>query len=329
MIALDPPQHTKLRGLVSQAFTPRSIVNLEPRIRRLAAELLDRALGTGVVDLVEAFSGPLPMLVIAEMLGVAASDQATFYRWNDVLLRMSHTLAGSPASAAISQEFMAATAEMDQYLAGTLEARRSKPTDDLLSRLAEAQIEGERLTRKEILGFFQLLLLAGSETTTNLVSNAIRCFLENPDQLRQLRAEPELLSSAIEEVLRYRSPFQWMFRVAKRDVDLHGFRVPAGAVVLAMMGAANRDPQQFDAPNRFDLRRNPNAHVAFGSGIHSCLGAALARLEAKVALSEFLGRVGEFSLATDQPLEPRQGLHVHGPAHLPLRVCRKGMEATA
>jgi cytochrome P450 len=320
MIFLDPPQHTKLRALVSQAFTPRSVANLEPGIRLLACELLERGLVDGELDLVEVLSGPLPMLVIAELLGVPKSDQTRFHRWNNVVLRMSYTIAGSPECDAIRKEYNAATAEMDQYLSLALEERRSQPADDLLSRLAEAQVDGERLTRREILGFFQLLLLAASETTTNLVSNAVLCFLENSDQFRQLRAEPELLPSAIEEVLRHRSPLQWMFRLAKRDVHLHGYQIPAGAVVLALMGSANRDPQQFHDPDRFDLRRNPNPHVAFGHGIHSCLGAALARLEAKVALREFLARVGELSLATNDPLEPRQGLHVHGPAHLPLRV---------
>jgi cytochrome P450 len=179
-------------------------------------------------------------------------------------------------------------------------------------------LDGERLTQVEILGFFQLLLLAGSETTTNLINNAILCFIEHPGQLARLRAAPELLPSAIEEVLRYRSPLQWMFRVTTREVEMHGQAIPAGKVVLVMMGSANRDPKQFPNPNDFDITRNPNPHVAFGHGIHFCLGAALARLEAKVALTEFLERVGDFKLASDTPWEPRKGLHVHGPTRLPL-----------
>jgi cytochrome P450 len=207
-----------------------------------------------------------------------------------------------------------------------LAERRESPKDDLLTRLLHAELDGARLSHAEILGFFQLLLLAGSETTTNLVNNAILCFIENPEQLARLRAAPELLPSAIEEVLRYRSPLQWMFRVTTREVQLHGETIPAGKVMLVMMGSANRDPKQFREPNRFDITRNPNPHIAFGHGIHFCLGAALARLEAKIALTEFLNRIDDFQFASDTPWEPRKGLHVHGPTHLPLRfVSNKGL----
>ena len=175
------------------------------------------------------------------------------------------------------------------------------------------------MTRGDILGFFQLLLLAGSETTTNLINSAILCFIENPAELERVRARVELLPSAIEEVLRYRSPLQWVFRVATRDVELHGRVIPAGKVVLGMIGAANRDPTVFADAGRFDVARDPNPHIAFGHGVHFCLGAPLARLEARVGLTEFLGRVRRFELAGDGPWKPRRGLHVHGPQRLGIR----------
>jgi cytochrome P450 len=165
----------------------------------------------------------------------------------------------------------------------------------------------------------QLLLVGGQETTANLINNAVLCFLENPDQLAQWRAQPDLLPSAIEEVLRYRSPVQWMPRATRRDVELHGQMVPAGQLVLPMIGSANRDPRQFRDANRFDITRTPNPHLAFGHGIHSCLGAPLARLEAQIALADFLERVKGFELASDEPWEPRKALHVLGPSRLPIR----------
>jgi cytochrome P450 len=320
MIFLDPPRHTKTRGLISRAFTPRSVANLEPRIRELSRGLLDAVVERGEMDLAADFSVPLPMRVIAGMLGVPAADHRRFERWNDAILKMSYTISGSPEEArAATEEFRAVTVEMSAYLTGLLAERRATPQDDLLTRLAEAEVDGERLTPAEILGFFQLLLLAGQETTTNLINNAVLCFVECPDQLARLRAAPELLPAAIEEVLRYRSPLQWMYRVTRREVDLHGRRIPAGKLVLLMIGSANRDPQQFRDAARFDIARDPNPHVAFGHGPHFCLGAPLARLEARIALTDILERLPQFALASAEPWPPRQGLHVHGPARLPIR----------
>lgn len=319
MIFMDPPRHSKLRALVSQAFTPRSIANLEPRIKELSRELLAPCIERGKMDLADDFSVQLPMMVIAEMLGVPVADRPRFKVWNDVLLNMSYTVPGGAKAEGATNEFFAATAEMNDYLTGLLEQRRVKPKDDLLTRLLTAQVDGERLTREEILGFFQILLLAGSETTTNLVNNAILAFVENPDQLARLQVAPNLLLSAIEEVLRYRSPLHWMFRVVKRDTQLHGQSIPAGKVILAMIGSANRDPKQFPAPNRFDITRDPNPHIAFGHGLHFCLGAALARVEARIALSDLLTRLKNIEPASTDPWEPRRGLHVHGPTHLPIR----------
>jgi cytochrome P450 len=196
---------------------------------------------------------------------------------------------------------------------------RSVRLDALLARLVEAEVDGERLTQEEILGFVQLLLVGGQETTVNLINNAVLSLLEHPDQLALLRATPELLPSAIEEVLRYRSPFQWMTRATTREVELHGQIIPAGKLVLPVMGAANRDPRQFPDANRLDIRRDPNPHIAFGHGIHACLGAPLARLEARIALGDFLERVDTFELASNEPWEPRKALQVLGPTRLPIR----------
>jgi cytochrome P450 len=315
----DPPRHTRLRALVSQAFTPRSVANLEPRIRELSRELLDRTVERGEMDLAADYSVPLPMTVIAEMLGIPAADRPRFQRWSDVILNMSHTVPGGAEAAGAAREFRAVTAEMDAYLTEVLGRRRAVPQDDLLTRLALAEVDGERLTQQDILGFFQLLLVGGQETTTNLINNALLCLVENPDQIARLREAPGLLPSAIEEVLRYRSPLQWMFRVTRRDAPVDGQVIPAGKVVLAMIGSANRDPRQFRDAGRFDIARDPNPHIAFGHGIHFCLGAPLSRLEARIALADLLERVKGFALATDEPWEPRRALHVHGPARLPIR----------
>ncbi len=323
MIFFDPPRQTKLRGLISRAFTPRMIAGLEPRIRELTRELLDAALENDQTDLAASFSVPLPMKVISGMLGIPADDWERFCAWSDSILKLSYTIAGGEASKAAAEEYYAVNAEMHAYLPEMIESRRGEPREDLLSRLAEAEVDGERLTDEEIIAFCQLLLIAGHETTTNLINNAVVSLLENPGELARLRATPELLPSAIEEVLRYRSPLQWMFRATTREVELGGQTIPAGTVVLPVIGSANRDPKVFADPSRFDITRDPNPHIAFGHGIHFCLGAPLSRMEARIALTELLARTESFELATDGPWQPRKALHVHGPATLPIRFERR------
>lgn len=326
-IFFDPPRHTKLRGLLAKAFTPRVVANLEPTIRELSQQLLDRTVPRGEMDLATEYSVPLPMMVIAHMIGIPLSDWERFKRWSDGILTLSYTLRGLDDAEAMRafDEFIAVTAEMSAYLTEMIGQRRSSrsPTDaaqaDLLSRLLEAEVDGQRLTQEEILGFFQLLVVGGQETTANLINNAILCFIENPDQLGRLRENMELLPSAIEEVLRYRSPLQWAMRTPAHDIEMCGQTIPAGKLVLAMIGSANRDPQQFPDPARFDISRNPNPHLAFGNGIHFCMGAALARLEAKIALNDLLQRTKGMSLASNEPWTPRRALHVHGPSHLPIQ----------
>jgi cytochrome P450 len=316
----DPPRHARLRTLIAAAFTPRAIAGLAPRIRELSQTLLDRSIARGEMDLAADYAVPLPMRVISDLLGVPEADQPRMIRWSDAILNMSLTIptAGSQAAAAES-EFAASTAEVDDYLTGLLAERRAQPRDDLLTRLVQVEVEGQRLTQDEIRGFFQLLLVGGQETTTNLITCAVLCLLENPDQFALLRERMDLLPSAIEEVLRYRSPFQWMFRFTTRDTELHGHAIPARKMILAMIGSANRDPKHFPDAERFDIQRDPNPHLAFGHGIHFCLGAPLARLEARIALTDLFTRLPDLSLATNEPWEPRKALHVHGPKRLPIR----------
>jgi cytochrome P450 len=321
-IFFDPPQHTKMRTLISRAFTPKSIANLDPRIRELSRELLNKALASDQCDLAADYSVPLPMMVIAEMIGIPVEDWSRFRQWSDTILKLTYTMRGMEADAEAAtamQAFRSVTVEMNEYLGHMIAQRRAAPRDDLLTRLVTAEADGQRLTQHDILGFFQLLVVGGQETTANLINNAVLCFIDNPNQLALLRSRPELLPGAIEEVLRCRSPLQWLMRTPTRDIALHGQSIPAGKLVLAMLGSANRDPQQFREPDRFDIHRDPNPHIAFGHGIHSCLGAALSRMEARIALSDLLSRTKHFELANNDPWVPRKALHVHGPASLPLR----------
>jgi cytochrome P450 len=320
----DPPAHAKLRGLISRAFTPRTIASLEPRIRELSRRLLDPMLAPGRdrIDLAADYAVPLPMMVISEMIGIPLADWPRFKRWSDVILTLSYTRSGGPEAGQALADFTAVTQEMSAYLTDMIAHRRAHPGDDLLTRLMEAEVDGQRLTHQEILSFFQLLVIGGQETTANLINNAILCFLDYPDQLALLRREPNLLESAVEEVLRYRSPFQWAMRTPTRDVEMHGVTLPARKLVLAMIGSANRDPTQFPDPERFDITRSPNPHLAFGNGIHFCMGAPLARMETSIALADLLARLAHFEYAGDGPWAPRRALHVHGPTSLPLHVVR-------
>ena len=318
-IFADAPRHTALRGLVSRAFTPRSVAQLEPRIHELAHALLDLHADHETLDLVSDLALPLPLMVIAELLGVPAAEWRTFRGWSDAILGLVSVVGGGPRATAAIAAYRLAHEEMQHYLGPLLASRRSPGDDDLLRRLVHAEVDGARLTVDEIVSFFELLLFAGHETTSNLIANAVLCLLEHPRQLDRVRAEPDLWPSAIEEVLRFRSPVQGVFRATRRDTTLGGRTIPAGRLVLVMIGAANRDPRQFERPNEFDVARSPNGHVTFGHGIHFCIGAALARLEARVVLPVLFDRLPALSLAERTPWEPRPSFHVHGPSRLPVR----------
>jgi cytochrome P450 len=321
LIFFDPPRHTKLRALVAKAFTPPAIAALEPRIVEVARHLLDQHRRSETWDLVGEFSVPLPLMVIAEMIGIPSDEYATFKRWSDAMLGLAETISAEGAQKHdASVAFGVASGEMREYLKHLLADRRRAPREDLLTRLLEGSVDGEVLTADEILGFFQLLLLAGNETTTNLISNAVLSLTENPEQLALLRAKPDLLPAAIEETLRFRSPVQLVFRQTTCDVEVGGQHIPADNLVLLVIGSANRDSAIFPNAEQFDVERDPNPHIAFGHGIHFCLGAPLARLEARIALREFFTRFEHFERAENEPWQPRKAFHVHGPTCLPIKV---------
>ena len=315
----DPPNHTKMRALISRSFTPRMVTELEPQIRQLSTRLLDAVIEKGSMDLALEYAVPLPMRVISHMIGIPTSDWALFKQWSDTILRLSYARSGGEQGQKVLQDFTSVTAEMSAYLQQMSEERRAHPREDLLSRLLAAEVDSQRLTHEEILGFVQLLIVGGQDTTANLINNAILCLAENQDQRELLRTEPRLLGPAIEEVLRYRAPLQWVMRTPKQDVELHGQTIPAGKLVLVMIGSGNRDAKYFYDSERFDIRRDPNPHIAFGHGNHSCLGAALARMEARLALPDLLCRLEHLEVDCLNTWSPRQALHVHGPASLPVR----------
>jgi cytochrome P450 len=286
LISTDPPDHTRIRRLLSRAFTPKAIADLEPRLRAVCGEfvegLLANAAGVGA-DLVSDLAIPFPVTVIAELLGIPAERRGDFRRWSDAL---SGALSGDwdPAEA------QAAGHELVSFMAEVVEQRRAHPGSDLIGRLMAgmAQDDPDALTVAEIMMIAILLLVAGNETTTNLIGNAAAALTGHPEQADRLRACPELLPAAIEEVLRWDSPVQGTLRGTTRATSLAGVELPAGAVVLVCFAAANRDPSRFDEPGRFDIARRPGDHFAFGHGIHFCLGAHLARLEARLAFERLI-----------------------------------------
>ncbi len=253
------------------------------------------------------------------MIGIPGSEWAQFKSWSDTILKMSYARGGGPEAQRAVADFVSVTAVMNDYLTAMIAQRKQNPTDDLLTRLIEAEVDGQHLTQEEILGFFQLLVVGGQETTTNLINNAIISLLDNPTQLQLLKSNMNLLPSAIEEVLRYRAPLQWMMRTPTREIEMHGQTLKPGQIILAVIGSANRDPKIFEKPEAFDIIRHPNPHIAFGHGIHFCLGSALARMEANIALTDVLTRLDQIEFASSEPWQPRQALHVHGPANLHIR----------
>ena len=314
----DPPSHTKMRALISRAFTPNVVIELEPSIRELSRSLLDAVIEKGRMDLALDYAVPLPMKVIARLIGIPVSDWAQFKTWSDMILTLSYARSGGEEAEKVGRDFARVTKEMSSYLEQMSEERRRNPRQDLLTRLLEAEVEGQRLDHDEILGFFQLLVVGGQETTANLINNAVLCLTENPAQLARVQNEPERMARAVEEVLRFRSPLQWVMRTPREDVEIHGQTIPKGSLVLPMIGSANRDSKQFQRAEQFDIGRDPNPHLGFGQGIHACLGAALARLETRIALADLLSRLKNLQVECGTEWQPRKALHVHGPASLPV-----------
>jgi cytochrome P450 len=314
MLTSDPPEHTRLRRLVSKAFTPRAVENLRPRIRQIVDQLLDEIPGKEF-DLVEEIAYPLPVIVISEMLGVPPEDRGDFKRWSDDVVA---TLGGPFVPADVRERARKSIEELAEYLSGVIAERRAEPRDDLISRLIAAEDGGQVLSEVEIFSTTILLLIAGNETTTNLISNAMYTLLQNPDQLEVLRGDLSLMPSAVEEILRYNGPVQATGRVAMADIEVGGVTVKEGQMAMAVLGAANHDPAKFADPERFDVKRNPTDHLAFGDGIHFCLGAPLARAEAQITFEEILRRYPRIELAG----EPTWGgtFIIRGAKKLPLAL---------
>jgi cytochrome P450 len=300
LLNTDPPVHSRLRRLVSRDFTPRRMRELEPRIRDIAAGVLDSVERSGEFDAVKDLAGAIPVKVIAEMLGVPDDLDATFKQWSDKLIDAGNNLPGTPTPPDVVQTLDALT----DYFSLEIDKRRRAPGPDLVSALVRAHDEGDVLSPADLLNFVSLLLIAGNATTTNLIANGTLALMRNPDQLQLLNNQRELLPDAIEEMLRYDGPVQATARFPKQAVNVGGTEIQAGAIAFIVLGAADRDFVKFYSPNKFDIRRTPNEHVAFGEGIHFCLGANLARLEAAIAFDAMLDRFPRLHLK-DPEMTPR------------------------
>jgi hypothetical protein len=311
----DPPAHTRLRALLSRAFTPRLIESRRARIEQVVAELLDAARARGSFDVVRDLAHPLPATIVAEMIGAPPEDCEQFRRW---ALDINALFAGGGrATAESALQAQRTQIEMRDYILALAEARRSDPRDDLLSALVAAK--GDRLSEAELVSTCVTLFVAGHETTTHLIGNGMLALLRYPAQLQKLRHNPALMASAVEEMLRYDAPVQRAWRLAVESVVFGGVTIPAGAMVLAMIGAANRDPAQFAEPDCFDITRADNKHFGFGHGIHFCLGAPLARLEAALAFAALLARFPTLRLASDE-LEWTHDIALRGLRALPVEI---------
>ncbi|GCE07502.1 cytochrome P450 [Dictyobacter aurantiacus] len=304
VVAKDPPYHRKLRNLVNQAFTPRAVNHLSGRVSEIAQDLLDNVSGNGKMDVVRDIAFPFPAKVIAELLGVPANDWDIFRRWagaGDEDMQQY-----TPEQAMKGRQTM--ENQMYDYFSRLLAERSRSPREDLISSLSVAEIDGERLSEKELVSFCILLLAAGQETTKNLIANALYCFTEDLALQQRLRQEPAMMQSTIEEVLRYLPPVWFTFRRTASDVEFGGKTIPANSIVLVWNASGNRDPEQFPEPDRFDPMREPNRHLTFGHGIHFCIGAPLARLEARILLPMMLEQLKDIRRVPDVPITVRAGI---------------------
>ena len=308
MLNQDPPDHTRLRGIVHKAFTPQRVRDLQPRIEQIANDLLDEMAQKSEGDLVEDFALPLPITVIAEMLGIPTKDRDRFRAWSNAIL------AGDMSSMEMIMEFV-------QYMNAMIELRHKEDTGDILSALVRVEDDGQQLDHMELLSMIFLLLVAGHETTVNLIANGILDLLQHPDQFQKLRRNPDLTNPAIEEMLRYNGPVDaTLNRWASEDIEWRdGHIIKAGDVLIPLLLAADRDPEVFDDPETFDISRNPNPHIAFGHGIHFCLGAPLARMEGKIAVSFLIDRFPKMKLNIDPAnIQRGKALLLHNLSALPI-----------
>ncbi|MFF4104135.1 cytochrome P450 [Streptomyces sp. NPDC001903] len=312
MLRSDPPDHTRLRRLVSKAFTAHRVAGMEPRIQAVADRLLDSVAAAGRADLVADFALPLPVTVISELLGVPVDERHEFQHWTD---RMIMRGAEPPDPAVVNEAWR----HMRGYVAELIGAKRAEPGEDLLSALVTARDEEQRLSEDELVAMVFLLLAAGYITTVNLIGGGIAMLLAHPDQLERLRSEPGLLPGAIEEFLRYDGPVSpGIARFAREELEIAGVRIPRGATVLVGSAVADRDPGRFPDPDRLDITRPDNAHLAFGHGIHYCLGAPLARLEGRIAIGTALRRLPGLALAVPPAEIPWRPGGLRGPLTLPV-----------
>jgi cytochrome P450 len=316
ILNLDAPDHSRLRGLASKAFTSRTVTLMRERIQRLVDDLLDAVAPSGQMDVIANLASPLPVIVISELLGVPVDDHDRIRQWSRDLALVFD---GLREPGVVYRAFEA----FDAYLTGIIAARRLQPGDDLLSQFIGAEEQGDRLTREEMIAMCVLLLVAGHETTTHLIGNGVLALLRHPEQLARLREEPSRIGPAVEEMLRYDSPVQYIGRVASEAQDLSGTRILAGETVQLWSGAANRDPEQFLDPDTFDITRSENRHMSFSRGPHFCLGAALARMEAQIAIGTMLRRLPNLRLAPGK-LEQRNHLNIRGVVALPVTFTPRG-----
>ena len=313
MLLRNPPDHTRLRGLVHKAFTPRIIEQMRTQVQTITDRLLDHVQAQGHADLIAGLAYPLPVTVIADLLGIPPEDHDQFHAWSDALARSLDLTEETE----IYNRASSAAVALTQYLREITARRRREPKNDLLSALIAAEEAGDRLTEDELYATVALLLLAGHETTINLIGNGTLALLRHPDQLARLRQNPALIRTAVEELLRYDSPVQMTSRIAFEDIQVRGQTIRAGQQVAFLLGAANHDPEQFADPQALDIGRDPNLHVAFGNGIHYCLGAPLARLEGQIALGTLIRRMPDLALDAETP-EYRDNYVLRGLRSLPV-----------
>jgi len=318
MIRVDPPDHTRLRALVNLTFIPRQIASMEEAIRTTAHALLDQVGDAGEFDLMRTFADPLPTLVIAKMVGVPRQDIARFREWTRKFSR-----AVDPGhSDEEAEEILKLEPQFSDYFTAVIEQRRRDPRDDLVTRLAEAEEQGDKLTATEMTAMLRLLMVAGTETTTNLIGNGMRALLQHPEQLALLREQPDIIGAAIEEMLRYDPPVQILPRFTTCEVEIGGKNLKADSWIAVLLGSANRDEEQFARPDEFDITRSDTGNIAFGRGIHYCLGGALARLEGRIALEVLLERFSEIRFGSRPPAH-RPNVVLRGLSHLDIRVRRR------
>lgn len=314
MLFADMPDHKRLRGLVSKAFTPQMIAGMRERIQEITDKLLDETTGKDSINLIDEFAFPLPIIVICEMLGIPAEDRDKFRLWSNSMIEGSN--------GEYAQDIQQHMSDFVQYLGKRFATVRENPGEDLISKLIISEQQGDQLTEKELYGVVSLLIIAGHETTVNFIGNSMMALLEHPEQLALLQNQPELIKTALEETLRYNDPVEFSTsRWAGEDLEFKGKSIRKGDLVIVILNSANHDPNQFDDPEIFDITRQKSKHLAFGKGIHACLGAPLARLEGEIAITSFFKRYPNAKLNIDKnDLEWRAGMIVRGVKELPVSL---------